>query len=77
MIIKVGHIDQCLNRCIFSWCVHGTGALFQISKGVKSIAEMHLGLLTSKEILVSLAILLFWASFILWNIKEENIFKLN
>lgn len=38
---------------------------------------MHVGLLISEEILFSLAVLLFWDSFFLWNVKEENIFKLN
>lgn len=35
------------------------------------------GLLMSGEILFSLAVLVFWASFFLQKVKEGNIFKLN
>lgn len=43
----------------------------------KKVIEMCVGLLISREILFSVAVLLFWASFFLQNVKEGNIFKLN
>lgn len=46
-------------------CVWDQGFVPDFQGGKKNIAEMHVGLLISEEILFSLAVLLFWDSFFL------------